>query len=204
MRTRSTSRVVRQFLPIAVPPLLLLGALLAVGELSVLETWMKTADASRLVTTVAACLWLVAAIVVTGCRMRRDTRAHRRLQALREAAQVSGRALVHLQTVVWSSSAGQHAVVVNVASGHRYRLWLPEVHLPIGAFALLERAGNGARVVDLLGAQVIEAAHHYERYARATRAVVAEDPLHRAVPRQHDSVDTLVHEVEEYLKTQGP
>lgn len=204
MLTKPSSRDLRRVLRAAAPPLLTLGTLLAVGEVSYLDAWSETVETSRLVATFVAGTWLAVTTAMTGYRTRSDAYAHRRLQELRDAAQTPGRVLVHVEAVVWRSRAGQHAVVVNVATGYRYHLWFPEADLPDGAFALLERAGNGARVVDLLGAQVIEAAHHYERYARATRAVVAEDPLHRAVPRQHDSVDTLVHEVEEYLKTQGP
>lgn len=201
MRTRPPSRAVRQFLPIAVPPLLLLGALLAVGELRVLEAWTKTVETLRLVATVVAGLWLITAIVLTGCRLRRDTRAHRRLQGFRDAAQVPGRALVHVQTMVWSSSAGQHAVVANVASGHRYRLWLPEAHLPIGAFALLAQGERGVVVLGWLDARTVAAGHRHERRTHQSPA----DPGANLPTPEHpveDAAALLVREAEEFLQGQ--
>lgn len=55
-------------------------------------------------------LWFLVAAVWTATRPLRDRRAFQRLQHLREIATPEDRALVHVQTVVWSSAAGRHVV----------------------------------------------------------------------------------------------
>ncbi len=199
MSINPSSGDVRQFLRIVAPPVFTLGEFLVVGEVSPLGVGTTSLETSQRVATVFAGLWLVAAIVVTGCRMRRDTRAHRRLQALREAAQVPGRALVHVQTAVWSSDAGQHAVVVNVPSGHRYRLWLPEVHLPIGAFALLAQGEPGVVVLGWLDARTVAAGHRHER---RTHQSAADSGANLPTPEHpvEDAAALLVRETEEFLQ----
>jgi len=110
-----------------------------------------------------------------------------------------------VQTIVWSSAAGQHAVVVNVATGVLHRVWLPEVTIPTGAFVILERTHDGARASDVLDACVVESAHRHEARARATRAnpeqVVSQG---RSDPAQGDGAVTFIDEVEAYLRAQSP
>jgi len=199
--THSSSLDPRPVLRAAALPLLFLGALLAVEELSFLDPWTETAETSRLVAMLGTAVWLLTAVAVTVCRLRRDTLAHQRLQELRDRSQASGRALVYVQTVVSSSSAGQHAVVVNVATGHRYRLWLPEVDLPIGAYVVIEQRVIGLAVLDWAGSRQVGAAHRYER-----RHPAREDSV-KVPPGGDDSEDRgdarrLIEETEQFLRQQ--
>lgn len=182
----------------AAPPLLILGVLLAIGELSFGELWTETVETSLLVGSLGAAVWLLTGVVVTGCRLRREMLAHQRLQELRDRAQASGRALVHVQTVMSSSSAGQHAVVVNVATGFRYRLWLPEVNLPIGAYAVIEQCVVGVAVIDWVGRRTVEAAHRHERHHANLGS--ATSALEKA-PGDDDDAATLIRETERYLRS---
>ncbi len=194
MRTRSTSRAVRQFLPIAVPPLLLLGALLAGGELSIPDDRMTAFGISRHAAAIVAGAWLTVATAMTRYRTRRAAHAHRRLQELRDAAKTPGRALAHVEAVAWRSQAGQHAVVVNVATGYRYRLWLPEADLPDGAFAVIEQRVVGVAVLDWVGRREVRAAHRHER-----RHPVLDADADREV---RQDARRLVEETEQFLKKQ--
>jgi len=197
--TKPSSRDLRRVLRAAAPPLLILGVLFLVGEVSWLDAWTTTFDTSRLVATFLAGFWLVAAVGVAVYRAQRDAHAHQRLRELRDRAQAPGMALVHVQTMVWSSSAGQHAVVVNVASGHRYRLWLPEAHLPIGAFALLAQRERGVVVLGWLDAGTVAAGHRHER---RTQQPPADPCANLPTPEQpvEDAAALLVRETEEFLQ----
>ncbi|NCD20323.1 MAG: hypothetical protein EOL89_10140 [Actinobacteria bacterium] len=99
MITKPSSRDLRQVLLAAAPPLLIFGALLAVGELSLLGARTATFETSRLVAAVVAGAWLTVTTGMTVHRTRRDAHAHRRLQELRDAAQTSGKALIHVEAV---------------------------------------------------------------------------------------------------------
>lgn len=192
----------RQVLRAAAPPLLTLGVLLVIGELALLDAWTTTFDTTRLVAAVLAGVWLVIAIAMAGHRVKRDSHAHQRLQELRDDTQAPGRALVHVQTLVSVSAAGQYAVVVNIATGYRYRLWLPEVHLPIGAYAVVEQRVVGVAVIDWVGQRTVDAAHRHERRhperrdsGHQVRAAVAD-------PADRDDARRLIEETEQFLKEQ--
>lgn len=192
---------VRQLLRIVAPPVLALGALLVVGEVSPLDAWTTTLEASRRVVTVLAGAWLIIATGMAVHRTRRDAHAHKRLQELRDATQAPGRALVHVEAVAWRSQAGQHAVVVNVATGYRYRLWLSEADLPDGAYAVIERRETGVAVLDWVGRREVGAAHRHEgRHpgsdgSHPVRVVVAD-------PAVRDDARRLIEETEQFLKKQ--
>ena len=194
MITKPSSRDLRRVLRAAAPPLLTLGTLLAVGEVSYLDAWSETVETSRLVATFVAGTWLAVTTAMTGYRTRSDAYAHRRLQELRDCAQSPGRALVHVETVAWRSQAGQHAVVVNVATGYRYRLWLPEADLPDGAFAVVEQRVVGVAVLDWVGRREVRAAHRHER-----RHPVLDADADREV---RQDARRLVEETEQFLKKQ--
>jgi len=189
----------RPLLRSAAPPLVFLGVLLAFGELSFEEPRTESAETSLLVGSLGAAVWLLAAVVVTGCRLRREMLAHQRLQELRDRTQASGRALVHVQTVVSSSGAGQHAVVVNVATGFQYRLWLPEVNLPIGAYAVIEQRAVGVAVIDWVGPRTVDAAHRDEQRVPA-HIDIEPRSAGAAETEQLDDAHQLITEVETYLK----
>lgn len=200
MSINPSSGEVRQLLRIVAPPVLALGALLVVGEVSPLDAWTTTLETSRRVATVLAGLWLVIAAGMAVHRTRRDAHAHKRLQELRDAAQTPGRALVHIEAVAWRSRAGQHAVVLNVATGYRYHLWLPETDLPIGAFALLEQGGCGVAVLDSIDARTVAAGHRHEsRSAQQTAEAPSLDVL-SPESQERDTVAILIRETEEFLR----
>ncbi len=71
-------------------------------------------------------LWFLVAVVWAATRPLRDRSAFQRLQHLRERATGPDRVLVHVQTIVWSSAAGQQVVVVNVVTGVTSRIWLSD------------------------------------------------------------------------------
>lgn len=198
MITKPSSRVLRRVPRAAAPPLLISGALLAVGDLSVRDDWMTTFEISRLLAAAVAGAWLTVATAMTVHRTRRDMHAHRRLQGLRDAAQTSGRALVHVEAVAWRSRAGQHTVVVNVATGYRYRLWLPEADLLDGAYAVIEQRVVGVVVLDWIGHRTVEAAHRHER-----RHPAQEDSVHVRPSgdfEDRDDARRLVEETEQFLR----
>lgn len=200
MSINRSSSDLRHLLRIAAPPLLTLGVLLVVGEVSALGAWTTTLETSRRVATVLAGLWLVLAIGVAAHKTKRDERAHQRLQQLRDAAQERGRALVHVQTEVWSSGAGQHVVVVNIATGHRYGLWLPEVHVPTGAFALVEQRDLGVAVIGWAAQRTVDAAHRHEHRRPSPRNRSVHVRTSVDGPDDRDGARRLIEETEQFLK----
>lgn len=190
--TNPSSCDLRRVLRFAAPPLLIFGALLAVGELSLLDVRITAFETSQLMATVVAGAWLAVATGMTVFRTRREVHAHRRLQGLREAAQTPGRALVHVEAVTWRSPAGQHAVVVNVATGYRYRLWLPEADLPGGAYAVIEQRVVGVVVLHWVGRREVGAAHRHEHRHPVLVAV--------ADPEAKDDARQLIEETERFLR----
>lgn len=148
-------------------------------------------------------LWFLVAVVFAATRQWRDRRGHQRLQRLRERAAQPNRALVFIQSIVCGTAAGQHVVVINLATGATHRAWLPETTVPIGAFVALERANDGVRVIDSMNAQQVESAHRYERRHRAQHILSGE--LDEDL-REHDdreAVLQLIEETERFLKEQG-
>lgn len=145
-------------------------------------------------------LWFLVAVVWAASRPLRDRRAFQRLQHLREIATPEDRALVHVQTIVWSSAAGQYVAVLNVMTGAISRVWLPESAVRVGSFGVLERADGGVSVADWLDSHQVEAGHRHERRhirvlgASALLSATAADPLDRDDARQ------LIEETEQFLK----
>lgn len=151
---------------------------------------------------VAAAVWFVAAVCWAATRPLRDRRAFQRLQHLREIAADPDRVLVHVQTVVWSSAAGQQVVVVNVATGETYRVWLPEGEVPVGAFALVEQRDLGVAVIDWVGRRTVEAAHLY-KHRHPDHGEAAHQAFFPSSPEYRDDVRRLIEEAEQFLKDQG-
>lgn len=153
--------------------------------------------------TSAALLWLLGAVTWSATRPWRDRRAFQRLQRLREIATPPNRALVHVLTTVWSSTAGEHVVVVNVATGTTSRVWLSETAGQIGAFVVLERSNGGVNVVDSMNAHQVEAGHRHEQRHVAPRP---SRELRGDLPERDDREDArqLIEETERFLKDQEP
>lgn len=186
----------KRLLGVVVPPALTLGGVLVIGELSCLEAWTTNFETLLRATTVVAGLWLATATGMAVLRTRRDTHSHRRLQKLRELAAEPNRALVHVQTTVWSSAAGQHAGVVNVATGILHRVWIPEVTVPIGAFVVLQPTRSGVSIVDWMSPRRVDEAHRFER-----RHPTTSDPRDLDVELAlNDDVRRLIEETEHYLR----
>lgn len=150
----------------------------------------------------ASGVWLLVAMCWSASRPRRDRPAAQRLQRLRAEASGPDGALVHLHTTVWASTAGQHAVVVNVATGVTRRLWLPEANIPVGAFVLLEHRDGRAIIVDWIAPRVIEAAHRHERRARKLQPPSCQRLDLAPEPSAGEASGPLISEIEEYLKNQ--
>lgn len=190
----------------AAPPLLVLAAFTLTGiprsdELVATSLEHPTVLAWR-AAVVATSLWFLVAVVWAETRPLRDRRAFDRLQRLREMATSPDRVLVHVQSTVWSSTAGQHLVVVNVATGGSSRVWLPETLVPIGSFVVLEQTDRGVRVVDWMSAHQVEAGHRHERRVLAVGVSNVEQRGHAADPQNHDDARQLIEETEQFLKGQ--
>ncbi len=190
----------------AAPPLLALSvlslarttqeeapALGGVGEL-VLVAWRAA--------VLGTLLWFLVAVIWAASRSLRDRRAFQRLQHLREIATDPDRVLVHVQTIVWSSTAGQLAVVVNVATGGTSHVWLPEEAVPIGSFVALDGAGSGVLVVGMVKPNHVESAHRHERRHPAQRFTNVSVGCHSHEQGECDDGRTLVEETEQFLKGQ--
>lgn len=192
---------VRQLLRIVAPPVLALGALLVVGEVSPLDAWTTTLEASRRVVTVLDGAWLIIATGMAVHRTRRDAHAHKRLQELRDAAQAPGRALVHVEAVAWHSRAGQHTVVVNVATGHCYHLWFPEAHLVVGSYVVIEQREVGVSVVDWLITDRVVAGHrHGARHTQSSASSPQSVELARSRNADEEAA-ALIRETEDFLES---
>lgn len=186
----------------AAPPLLTLGLLAAARSVHLESPMPSPLDRPVLLawqaSTVASALWLTAAMGCAATRSQRDRRAFQRLQALRDGSRSPDRALVHLWTAIWSSNAGQLVTVIDIATGRSHRLWLPEEHMPVGAFALLERLAARVRVVDWIDARAVGAGQRHERcHATADLGTSAEV----RVPCEQDNAAALIREAEEFLRS---
>lgn len=151
---------------------------------------------------VASTAWLILAVAWAANRRWRDCRAHQRLQHLRDLAAQPDHALVQVQTTIWTTAAGQCAVVLNIATGVLHRVWLPETTVPSGAFAVLERTGHGGRVVACVDARGVKSAHRHERRRRRLDTPAIQPEPAREVGELQEAAD-LIDEVEKYLKARG-
>lgn len=186
----------------AAPPVLLLGLLTAAGTVEPALLSAGVLGIAWQAATVASTAWLLIVVAVAADRPRRDRRAHKRLQQLRDLAAERDRALVHVKTTIWSSTAGQHAVVLNIATGALHRVWLPETTVPVGAFAVLEHTNRGVRVIDVMDARGVESAHRHGMHQTPSMARVGrDDPEEQGA--DHDAPSQLIIEIEAFLKGSG-
>ncbi|MBK8468249.1 MAG: hypothetical protein IPL45_00190 [Actinomycetales bacterium] len=114
------------------------------------------------VAVLAGSAWLGAAIVRAAPQPGRDAEAAGHLQSLRDRAVIEGRDLVEIDTR-WATQAGQQAVAINVCTGAVGDVWLPEVRLPDGAFALLARDGESAAIAAWASPEQVTATHRHQR-----------------------------------------
>lgn len=207
MSTRQIPLDLARYLRASAPPLLTLGVL-TLARTANAESPMSAAVDEPIgvawrAAAFATLVWFLVAVSWTVNRPWRDRRAFQRLQHLREIATAPDRALVHVQTTVWSSTAGQHLIVVNVATGTTSRVWLPETTVPIAAFVVLERSNGGVNVVDSMNAHQVEAGHRHEQRHVAPRP---SRELRGDLPERDDRDDArqLIEETERFLKEQEP
>lgn len=205
MTTRQILLDLGRCLRASAPPLLTLGMLTLARTVQASGASSLGVDEPFLVAWRAAAsagiLWLLGAVIWATSRPLRDRRAFQRLQHLREIATPEDRALVHVQTIVWISAAGQNVVVVNVATGVTSRVWLPETTVPIGSYVVVECKGSGVRVVDWMGAEHVNAGHRHEQRHVAHRHNSSERVLE---PPEHgqDDARLLIEETERFLREQ--
>lgn len=109
--------------------------------------------------------WLVVAIVRAARQPALDAEAADHLQSLRDRAIIDRHDLVEIHHTRWATQAGQHAVAVNICTGAVGDVWLPEVHLPDGSFALLARDGKSAALAAWASPEQVTATHRYRRRA---------------------------------------
>lgn len=204
MTTRHLLHDAGHCLRFAAPPALALGVLTATRSVLHSSPTLSLSAADSLlqlawqVAIVVAGSWLVASLCWTASRPWRDRRASQRLRHLRDLAAEPNRALVHLQTTVWTAAAGQHAMVVNVATGVLHRVWIAEMTVPQGAFVVLERTNPGVRLIAHIDAQVLEAAHRHER--RSVCAPVR-TPVDAGLVGEPGDSARLIREVEAFLQS---
>lgn len=204
MTTRHLIHDAGHCLRAAVPPVLTLGVLTATRAVLLASPRLSPSAESLLqlawhCTIVAGGSWLVVSLCWAASRPWRDRRASKRLQHLRDLATEPNRALVHVTTVFGSNTAGQHAIVVNVATGISYRVWIPEMDIPVGAFAVLERSDSGVRHIAALLARRVEAAHRHEsrREPPGTSVEPGEPPSQAG---ENTAATALISEIEAFLK----
>ena len=207
MSTRQFLLDVAQCLRAAATPLLTLGVLTLARTTHTKGPTLARVDELFLLgwraAMIARLLWLLIAVIWAATRPLRDRHAFQRLQRLREIGTPADRALVHVQTAVWSSTAGQDVVVVNVETGQNSRVWLPETTVPIGAFVVLERTDGGVSVVDWMNAHQVEAGHRHEQ--RNTQQQFAARPyidVPKPEQQKEDAGALLIRETEEFLQRQ--
>ena len=152
----------------------------------------------------ATLLWLLVAVVWAAIRPWRDRCAYQRLQHLRELAAQPSRVLVFVQTIALGTAAGQHAVVINVATGTTHRAWLSETTVPIGAFVVLERTNGGVGVVDWMDAHQVESGHRHERRHAAHHITSGRLGVDLTERDDRDDARQLIEEAEQFLLEQDP
>jgi hypothetical protein len=152
---------------------------------------------------IAALAWLVRNALNAARGPRGDERAADRLQVLRNrAAQNPGHLLVAIHEVLWVGPAGQRVHAVDVARGVVHDVWLPEVALPIGAFAVLDVTANPVRVVDWLDRAALASARQHEARAAVHRRALAHRDQRATARREWVAARSLVHEAERLLDRQ--
>ncbi|NCD18858.1 MAG: hypothetical protein EOL89_02575 [Actinobacteria bacterium] len=202
MTTRQLLHDAGHCLRAAAPPLFAVGVLAAIR--SVLGSGTLSSIDGLLMLTLraaiaASVMWLVAAACWAATRPWRDRRVHKQLQRLRDFAVEQNRVLVHIQTTIWSSAAGQHTVVLNIATGTLHRVWLSETTVQLGAFAVLEHTRTGVHVIDCMHARGVEQAHRHERHQALSGTTPRhEDP--KVQPGDNDTPSPLVLEIEAFLR----
>jgi len=147
----------------------------------------------------AAVAWLIRSVVVAALQPRRDRHASERLQVLRDRSHGPGHMLVAIQHVPWVTAAGQQVHALDVTRGAVHDVWLSEVALPVGSFAVLDLTTDPVRVVDWLDARAVGRARRHDslRAARQQQRVRRAERI--AARRQRHAAAEVVREAERLL-----
>jgi len=188
----------------AAPGLVLAAVLIAPGVIDRASASLSPA-ADRVVVAAWACALaavvarLIRAIVVAALQPRRDRRASERLQVLRDRSHAPGHMLVAIQHVTWIGTAGQRVHALDVTRGTLHDLWLSEVALPVGSFAVLDLTMDPVRVIDWLDARAVAKARRHDslRAARQQQRVRRAERI--ATRRQRHAAAEVVREAERLL-----
>lgn len=147
----------------------------------------------------AALAWLIRSVVVAALQPRRDRRDSERLQVLRDLLH-AGHMLVAIQHVTWIGAAGQQAHALDVTRGTLHDIWLSEVALPVGSFAVLDLTIDPIRVIDWLDRAAVARAHRHDAREAARRSSDATRAHRVAARRERAAVAQVIQEAERLLK----
>lgn len=150
---------------------------------------------------VAVVARLIRVVVVAALQPRRDRHASERLQVLRDRSHAPGHRLVAIQHVAWIGAAGERVHALDVSHGTLHDLWLSEVALPVGSFAVLDLTTDPIRVIDWLDPRdVVRALRHAALSAARQRRRVRR--LERAAAeRERNAAAAVVREAERLLRS---
>lgn len=162
----------------------------------------ETAAAVWVGALAAALVWLRRAVVVAAIQPRRDSRASERLQALRDRAQAPGHTMLAIQHVAWTGAAGQRVHALDITHGTVHDLWLSEVALPVGSFAVLDLTADPVRVVDWLDHSAVARASRHDALAATRHRRLARRAKRDAARRERDAAAAVVQEAERLLRRQ--
>lgn len=118
-----------------------------------------------LLAALAMLVWLAGSLVRAAREPANDAEAADHLQSLRDRAIIEGHTLVEIHRTLWATQAGQQALSVSI-TGQVAEIWLPEIRLPDGCFALINAGGAQVSIVGWAPVgQVAAARRHQHRVA---------------------------------------
>ncbi|WP_456788352.1 hypothetical protein [Cellulomonas sp. P5_C5] len=145
-------------------------------------------------------LWLASCVWRTGRRPVLDRHAARHLQDLRDRADAAGWSLVCVVELRESSPAGQRVIAIDVRTGVADDIWLSEVCLLVGSYALVHRHGAGLDLVDNLDPSELLAARRDEAVRARRLDRVWGVSMRRRQRRQSRAARALVRATEDLLR----
>lgn len=190
---------------VAAAGLALVAVLLAPGVLDRAWTALPPA-ADRVVVQAWVCAlaavvaWLIRAVVAATLQPRRDRHASERLQVLRDRSHAPARMLVAIQHVTWIGAAGQRVNALDVTRGTLNDLWLSEVALPVGSFAVLDLTTDPIRVIDWLDARAVVRARRHDALKAARKQQRSRSAERASDRRERAAVAQVIQEAERLLK----
>jgi len=145
--------------------------------------------------------WLMRSVVVAALQPRRDWRASEHLQVLRDRSHAPGHMLVAIQHVTWIGAAGQQVHAMDVTRGTLHDLWLSEVALPVGAFAVVDLTADPIRLIDWLDARTVVLARRHDALSAARCRQCSRRAERDAARRTRHAAAALIREAERLLRS---